>query len=605
MTSPTEQRRAFDLALTRFQNQDMAAARDEFKRITDATPAMSDAWLGRVAAGDHSLPALAGAHENSRVLYRETKRLGIGDGELQGLVPAPLWLNIQVWNRASIALAYASRLIAAGQYDQALSVLNEPALVDDPWPQMWRQFLTAALYHRTERWTDLLAATESCPPRTATYVPDETLAATQTLRAMASARLALYQPALDIIKNVRRPTNPDVIANLAVTSGWSLRALGDEAAATEAFNAAVVDGQLIWEARDALAHPDYRLVTTDAETIATRTNRWDPQTETSREVRAEADLDAEREHHLKKAEETLAGLIGLEEAKEQIAVWRTEIQIEQLLAEQGEVIGSSNENHMSFEGPPGTAKTTFARVVVDVLFGLGKIRRPFLKEVTEEDIVVGYVSQTSTRMKEVCEEALGGVLFIDEAYRLAPTTEGHSFGKDAINTLLKFMEDHRDDLVVIIAGYQNEMGRFKRVNPGIASRFHFTLTFASYTPGEVVAIGRHLAEKESLAVSDAAWNLLHARAGELRALPYDHGTMLDIAGNGRYARKVVVACKRERARRLHRAAPNPTQLQDLVRSDPEVLKVTTDDMSFALAASEPTQPEPAAINPAGEVHGSA
>ncbi len=102
-------------------------------------------------------------------------------------------------------------------------------------------------------------------------------------------------------------------------------------------------------------------------------------------------------------------------------------------------------------------------------------------EVTEEDLVVGYVSQTAQRMKEVCEEALGGVLFIDEAYRLVPEHEGHSFGKDAINTLLKYMEDFRDQLVVIVAGYPTEMRRFLAANPGLASRFHFTLTFESAT----------------------------------------------------------------------------------------------------------------------------
>ena len=137
---------------------------------------------------------------------------------------------------------------------------------------------------------------------------------------------------------------------------------------------------------------------------------------------------------------------------------------------------------MVLEGPPGTAKTSFARIVAEILFGLGKIQRPDVMEVTEEDLVVGYVSQTAQRMKEVCEEALGGVLFIDEAYRLVPEHEGHSFGKDAINTLLKYMEDFRDQLVVIVAGYPTEMRRFLAANPGLASRFHFTLTFESYTP---------------------------------------------------------------------------------------------------------------------------
>jgi Holliday junction resolvasome RuvABC ATP-dependent DNA helicase subunit len=276
-------------------------------------------------------------------------------------------------------------------------------------------------------------------------------------------------------------------------------------------------------------------------------------------------------------------LIGLEGPKEQIAVWRTEIQIDQLLAAQGQETSATNENHMVLEGPPGTAKTSFARIVAEVLFGLGKIQRLEVVEVTEEDLVVGYVSQTAQRMKEVCEDALGGVLFIDEAYRLVPEHEGHSFGKDAINTLLKYVEDFRDQLVVIVAGYLVEMRRFLSANPGLASRFHFTLTFESYTPEEIVAIGRHIADKEKIIISSAAWPLLEAEAARLRSLPTDSGTTLDVAGNGRYARKVIIACKRERARRLHTLAP--TELAELAKSDPTLLVVNPDDMVRALASA--------------------
>jgi SpoVK/Ycf46/Vps4 family AAA+-type ATPase len=130
------------------------------------------------------------------------------------------------------------------------------------------------------------------------------------------------------------------------------------------------------------------------------------------------------------------------------------------LAEQGHETAATNENHIALEGPLGTAKTTFARIFSEILFGLGKIAHPEVMEVAEEDVVSGYVSQTAERMKVVCEEALGGVLFIDEAYRLVPEVEGHSFGKDAINTLLKYMEDFRDQLVVIVGGYPKEMRRF-------------------------------------------------------------------------------------------------------------------------------------------------
>ena len=591
MTSPTEQRRAFDAAINRFRDGDTAAALYAFTQLTAANPAMTDAWLGRLACGDHSLDALGGAHTNWRALYRETRRLGLKDGELQAAVPAPLYVTIEVWSRGTIAVAYASILIAARHYGGALGVLTSPDLAADDQAALWRQFVTACLYRQTQRWPDLIAATDVCPPATATYVPNQVLAATQALRAMALASLGQARAGLEVIGQVTVPPNAYITADLLLTKGWCLRELDELTAADDAFRSATIDGQIIPQARTALDEPGYRIVTTDAETIATRTDKWDPATETSRAARAAAELATERDGVLIRAQGRIDRLIGLDDAKEQIAVWRTEIQVGQLedeiagFAHESDELG--NENNMVFLGPPGTAKTTFARVVGEVLFGLGKLARPDVTEVTEEDIVVGYVSQTAARMKEVCEEARGGVLFIDEAYRLVPETEGHSFGKDAINTLLKYMEDYRDEIVVIVAGYPTEMRSFLKANTGLASRFHFTLTFSSYTPDEILAIARLFVVQARLSVDDAAWDLLHAEATQLRGLPYESGTMLDVAGNGRYARKIAVACRRERARRLHRLAPSPQDLDQLVRADQSILKVSAEDMQRAIIESRP------------------
>jgi hypothetical protein len=145
------------------------------------------------------------------------------------------------------------------------------------------------------------------------------------------------------------------------------------------------------------------------------------------------------------------------------------------------------------------------------------------------------------------------------------------------------MENFRDQPVVIVAGYPVEMRRFLAANPGLASRFHFTLTFESYSPEEIVAIARHIAGKEKIAIAEAAWPPLAAEALRLRSLPTDSGTTLDVAGNGRYARKVVIACKRERARRLHVMAP--AELSELAKADPSVLVVNSDDMARALASA--------------------
>jgi type VII secretion ATPase EccA len=582
MTSPTEQRRAFDAAMDSYRSGDMARARGVFTQITQDNPTMSDAWLGRMACGDHDLDTLAGAHEHSRALYRETRRIGLNDGDLYAQIAAPLYLTVPVWSRATIGLAHAAALISAGRYAEAAQVLHDPIIAEDTQAAQWRQFITACMFHQTRRWPDVRAVTAVSPPAHATYVLDAVSVAVTSMSAAAAASLGQFQGALDLT-DALSPDNPFVAADIALTRGWCLREMGDEEGARVSFQGAVVDGALLAPAREALDNPNYRLIVTDADTIATRTDEWDADTEVSRSVRDAAALAAEQQQVLDQAQARLDELIGLEGPKEQIAVWRTEIQIDQLLAAQGEETSATNENHMVLEGPPGTAKTSFARIVAEILFGLGKIARPDVMEVTEEDLVVGYVSQTAQRMKEVCEEALGGVLFIDEAYRLVPETEGHSFGKDAINTLLKYMEDFRDQLVVIVAGYPTEMRRFMAANPGLASRFHFTLTFDSYTPEEIVAIGRHIAANEKISISEEAWPLLEAEALRLRSVTTGSGTALDVAGNGRFARKVVIACKRERARRLHTVAP--AELAELAKTDPSVLVVNDDDMARALASA--------------------
>lgn len=582
MTSPTEQRRAFDAAIRHYQAGHTGEALEMFTGITTVNPAMSDAWLGRLACGDHSLDTFKSAHENSRALYRETRRIGLTDGQLYAQATAPLYVTMPVWSPSTIALGYVAALITAGQFRTAAAKLNDPVITEDAGAGQWRQFVTATLYHRAGRWPDVLATVES-REFSATHSRADVTAALAAMACTATANLGQFPAALAMAEDVSTD-HPLIAADVAVVRGWCLREQGELALADDAFRSATVDGVPLDAARQALDNPHFRLIPTDAETIASRTDEWDPATETSRADREAAKQAAHRKEVLKRARQRLDSLIGLDGPKEQIEVWRTEIELDQLLAEPGDDFAVSNENHMSFEGPPGTAKTTFARCVADILYGLGKIERPEVVEVTEEDLVAGYVSQTAILTKQKCEEALGAVLFIDEAYRLAPEKEGHSFGKDAINTLLKYMEDYRDRLVVIVAGYKKEMSRFWRTNPGLASRFHFTLTFNSYTPDEIVAIARHVAGQERLRIDDAAWSLLHEESARLRAQPDpEAGTRLDRAGNGRFARKVVVACKRERARRLKDYTSS--ELEQIKATRPHDLVVQPEDMQRALAAS--------------------
>ncbi|OIN81691.1 AAA family ATPase [Mycobacterium malmoense] len=297
-------------------------------------------------------------------------------------------------------------------------------------------------------------------------------------------------------------------------------------------------------------------------------------------------LAAECREVLEWARTRVDELVGLAEAKERFAVWCTALELDQHRVEHS-VVRSCARNHMVFLGAPGTAKTTFARVIGEVLFGVGTITRPQVTVVSAGDIVGGDLWCSAARMRDVCEEARGGVLLIDEAYRLDPDTEDHAFGVEAITTLRTCMAAYRNGLVVILAGYPGPMRDFLTAHAGLAARFPLTVTFASYTPQEVVAIGRRLAGKEHLVVEDSAWELLGAEAIRLRSIPHGPGTLLDVAGNARYVGEVIAVCRRARTRRLRRLAPSPRDLEQLVRTDPGILHVSAVDMGRAIAAARP------------------
>lgn len=183
-------------------------------------------------------------------------------------------------------------------------------------------------------------------------------------------------------------------------------------------------------------------------------------------------------------------------------------------------------------GEPGTGKTTVARIVGQIYGSLGLLEQGHVVEVGRQDLVAEYVGQTAPKVERVVNSALGGVLFIDEAYALS-TTGAHSydFGHEAVATLIQLMENNRDKLAVFVAGYEDQMNSFLDSNPGLRSRFTNTLTFESYTPDEMVEISLEMAKALQLSFSDP---VVEALIRLYRAADYSGS-----AGNGRYARNVV------------------------------------------------------------------
>lgn len=291
----------------------------------------------------------------------------------------------------------------------------------------------------------------------------------------------------------------------------------------------------------------------------------------------------------------LDGLIGLDRVKSEIKRQAQLLRIDKLRAEAG-MATPTLTRHLVFTGNPGTGKTTVARLVSRIYRALGILSAGKLVEVDRSELVAGYLGQTASKTSDVISSARGGVLFIDEAYALALD----QYGAEAVTTLVKDMEDHRADLVVIAAGYSGPMQSFLDTNPGLASRFSATIDFADYTDAELRQIFELSAAKADFDPTPATLDAFSALAAQQERT--------EAFGNGRWVRNVLDASITRHAWRL-RDAPDPSieELRTLVPedlaepeppADPERVADAIDRGLIAgAAAPTPAAPTPATPTP--------
>lgn len=257
----------------------------------------------------------------------------------------------------------------------------------------------------------------------------------------------------------------------------------------------------------------------------------------------------------------LDALIGMAEIKAEVRTLMNLLVIQQRRAEAGRA-DLELSNHVVLVGPPGSGKTTIARMIGRIYYHLGLLSKGHVVETHRAGLVGQYIGQTAIKVRERIEEARGGILFIDEAYGLKPAGgNSNDFGQEAIDTLLKEMEDNREDFAVVIAGYTSEMDRFLESNPGVKSRFNRYFAFQDFEPEELLGVFELACTRADYALT------IEAREAAGRHFTQAHRHRTESFGNGRYARNLMEKAIERQANRLANLDDVSEDLLDVLEAD--------------------------------------
>ncbi|MBY0286814.1 MAG: type VII secretion AAA-ATPase EccA [Mycobacteriaceae bacterium] len=512
-------------------------ARQVFELATDDDPKMADAWLGRVAAGDRSLSTLRTLSQVSRRVGADLRALGTTPQALGAFFDIE-YVRLEIIDETSAGLAYAAALVDAGQFGQASDELD--AL--PPLPQV--AYVRAVLASRTERWPDVLTALIGCDTWQFVFLRR----AASLLEAKAAANLGLFDRALAAVGRAGDTPSPSdpLLRDATFLRALVARSQGEE----EAARTLLTDIRVRWPdfelAKVAIADVTYGLKVTDEATIDSRTDRWDPATETSADQRAAAEHADSARALLATAEKDLAAMVGLDDVKKRITTIKAGT-IARVLRQRKGLPTPPVSRHLLMVGPPGVGKTASARAIANIFCGLGLLPRSEIFETKPDSLLGPHVGETDSNTRTFLEKAIGATVFFDEfGDTIKPGyTTGDPYGQAIVAALVPWMENHRDEAVIIAAGYPRACQRVLDSNDGLQSRFSTVIEFRSYEPDALMAIARGIVAQGGDSVEDGA--IEHVLAGpfaryyneQFESPDGDVVRLIDILGNGRFVRTVV------------------------------------------------------------------